>query len=265
MTQNLHQLNTAPAYQRWFVRLLGTCALVPLFFMLPEILTGQFHKIAISTAAVLGVGGVIIFMAMMAITPLVTITGQRWFVPLRWWFGVVFASTVFVDIVLTATTAGLHLKGGILARTVGHTFTIVGVLATLITLVIALTASRKAQRALGRKWKVIQRFTYAVWALIILHMMLLMGFGHGENGILFFGDAQRFYQVLFMSIPLLLMRLPMIRSWWLAQREAHGWTAWKLWALGLPMLGVMVFFWGGLISYEIEQGTQAYTLEPRDE
>jgi DMSO/TMAO reductase YedYZ heme-binding membrane subunit len=260
LSQFSHQLRTAPRWRQVLVYVVGALALAPLVFMVPELATADFYRIGISTAAVLGVGGVVIFIAMMMITPLVNVTGWRWVAPLRQWFGIVFAATVGVDIILTAITASVHLGGGFLSRTVGHPFTLVGVVATLLTVAIALTASRRGQVSLGRHWRTVQRFTYVVWALILLHLALLMGFGTSENGILFFGDAQRFYQVLFMSVPLVLFRIPAVRAWCVRARGS-----WQLWAVGLLALGVVVFFWGGLISYEIEQGTQAFTLTPRDE
>lgn len=265
MTMYTHQFHAAPRWKRAVLYVLGAFAFAPLVFMVPELATGNLHDLGLSTAAVLGVGGVIIFMAMLMISPLITITGWRWIAPLRWWYGAMFAATVSVDIVLTAIAGGVHLHGGFLSRTVGHPFTLVGVTATLLTVVILTTATHGAQRRLGRHWRTIQRWTYVVWALILLHVGLLMGLRPSENGILFFGDAQRFWQILFISIPLFLMRIPYVRDWWRGQRQCHGLGAWHLWAIGAVMLGVMVFFWGGLISYEIEQGTQAFTLTPRDE
>ena len=35
--------------------------------------------------------------ATLAVTPLVTLTGRRWFVPLRRWYGIVFVFDVILD------------------------------------------------------------------------------------------------------------------------------------------------------------------------
>src|SRR3989442_1597690 len=97
MSQYAQVLRKSPWYKRVTVALFGALALAPLFFMLPEILTGSFHKIAISNADTLGTGTFLIFLAMLTITPLITITGKRWFAPLRWWYGVTFFATAAVE------------------------------------------------------------------------------------------------------------------------------------------------------------------------
>ena len=38
------------------------------------------------------------------------------------------------------------------------------------------TANTPAQRRLGKYWKSIQRVTYALWALTVIHLLLLDGF-----------------------------------------------------------------------------------------
>jgi DMSO/TMAO reductase YedYZ heme-binding membrane subunit len=42
---------------------------------------------------------------------------------------------------------------------------------------ILVTANNPAQRWLGKYWKPLQRMTYAMWALLFLHLALLEGFG----------------------------------------------------------------------------------------
>jgi hypothetical protein len=67
-------------------------AFVPWFF----ILRGWYSLNAkdvrtLSEADVLGTGGEFTFLIAVSITPLITLTGARWYAPLRRWYGIFFA------------------------------------------------------------------------------------------------------------------------------------------------------------------------------
>jgi hypothetical protein len=65
--------------------LLGLPAVAPLFFMLPALLTLNSNTFAVSVDDTLGNGAQMCLFLCLLVTPLVTITGQHWFVPLRRW------------------------------------------------------------------------------------------------------------------------------------------------------------------------------------
>ena len=73
--------------------LLGAPALVPLFFMLPALLTLNSNTFSVSVDDTLGTGAEICLFLCLLVTPMVTLTGQRWFVPLRRWYGIMMACT----------------------------------------------------------------------------------------------------------------------------------------------------------------------------
>ena len=71
--------------------LLGAPALIPLFFMLPALFTLNSNTFAVSVDDTLGTGAELCLFLCLLVTPMVTLTGQRWFVPLRRWYGIMMA------------------------------------------------------------------------------------------------------------------------------------------------------------------------------
>jgi DMSO/TMAO reductase YedYZ heme-binding membrane subunit len=228
---------------------LGAFAAAPLAAMTPEIVTGNFEALNISNADVLGSGTFLIFLSMLAVTPLITITGARWFAPLRWWFGIMFFATAVIDLIIASIVTGDDFKGGFLGRIAGHIFLLIGTTTVLLSIVLVITASHRAQKRLGKYWKPIQKITYVVWALILIHLLLL--FGIGED---------RFQQAVAASYPLFVLRLPSIKNWVIAYRRS-----WIVWVLLIPLLSVFVFGYGNLINEFVDKGVQAASLNPVDD
>ncbi len=252
MAQDVPAFRRAWSWQQSLVLTWGALAFVPVIFLAPQIITGAFADLDKDVADVLGTGTILIFFQMLAITPLTTIANQRWFVPLRWWFGAMFFFTAITDLTIAAITTGATFHGGFLARTTGHTFLLVGSAATLLSVPLVLTASHRAQRALGRYWKPFQRvMTYLVWALILVHLLLLFGY-----------NGQRFLQAVAVSIPLAVLRVPVVHRWWVDQRKRHGWRAWWLWLAGIPLAALFCAGIAGLVGEEIFKGVNAFMMHP---
>lgn len=233
----------------WAFRVL---ILVPVIFMMPEyaaVLTGSnphaLANLSTSNADVLGTSIVLCFILMLSVTPFATLTGRREHVVLRRDLGIMMALLACIDLFTAAMVTGDSFHGGFLTRVVGHTFLAAGTLATLLVIPLMLTANRASQQWLGRHWKAVQRTTYAVWGLIILHLLLLFGFGDTFSG---FGarpgvirQTNFFYVILEMSVPLLLFRLGWFSKWW--TKGCHCGTCRKLrWGLGIIL--VAMFLWG---------------------
>lgn len=249
MTQFTHQFRTAQPVKRWAVYGIGALGFAPLVFMSREIVTGNFDHLAVSNADVLGSGSFTLFLSMLAITPLVTVTGQRWFAPLRWWFGVMFFATAAVDLVIASIVTSGDFEGGFLSRAVGHSFLLAGTTAVLLSVVLAATANKRSQRSLGKYWKPVQlQLTYAVWALILLHLLLLFGVGGG-----------RFQQALFASAPLAALRLPPVRRWF-----SKGGRPWLKWSAAVILLAPFLWGYGHLIGEEINRGVNALSSGVHD-
>ena len=234
---------------------------VPWIFIIRGWLSLNAKEVLTNTEAdVLGTGGEICFFVALSITPLITVTGARWFAPLRRWYGIFFALIGISDAATAAITT--DFEGGVFGRLAGHTFLVTGFFVVLLAVPLLVTANTPAQRRLGRYWKRLQRFTYVLWALIVLHLLLLddfvpFGGPQGDGAPVF---HQRFYQAVAISIPLVVLRLPPVRRW-IADTRAAG-QQWKVWLAVAPMAALWVIGFAFILNEEIFTGTEAITMRP---
>lgn len=242
---------------------LGAPAFLPIFFALPAIITRNGAALDANEADVLGSGSEILLLSTLLITPLVTVTRQRWFVPLRRWYGLVMACTAFADASVAAVTTSF--AGGVFGRLSGHTFLLVGLVNTMILVPLFLTGNHAAQRWLGRYWKRLHRLTYVVWALLVLHLSLLAGFGfqNGTNGP---GNGidgtpifhQRVYQILACSLFPFMLRLPPVKRW-VDEKQKEGRGVVVFWAV-LPMILLFLVSFGYIVHEEFFKGQLLVTV-----
>jgi methionine sulfoxide reductase heme-binding subunit len=248
--------------------LLGAPALVPLFFMLPALLTLNTNTFSVSVDDTLGTGAELCLFLCLLVTPMVTLTGQRWFFPLRRWYGIVMACTAIGD----ALAAGLtdSFAGGFVGRLAGHVFELMGFMMVMLVIPLLVTGNRWAQRKLGRYWKRLHALIYVIWGLLFFHLSLLEGFGfeHGSDGSGFAGDGdpvfhQRLYQYSACSLFLLTLRLPPVKRWITArQNEGRGWLVWVTIA---PVLALFIFGFIFITNEEIFKGIDSFTNTPSAE
>jgi len=247
--------------QSLILLLLRLPAFIPWIFVARGWLSlNEKESLTNTEADILGTGGEICFFVAVSITPLITVTGARWIAPLRRWYGIMFALIGISD----ATTAAIttDFAGGVFGRLAGHTFLVTGLFIVLLAIPVLATANTPSQRRLGKHWKTIQRVTYALWALIVIHLLLLDGFkpfGAAEGD----GDPvfhQRFYQAVAISLPLVILRIPAVKRWCISKR-ASG-QQWKVWLLvaviAVPYVVGFVF----IINEEIFTGMQCLTMHP---
>jgi DMSO/TMAO reductase YedYZ heme-binding membrane subunit len=209
-------------------------------------------------ADILGSGGEACFFIALSITPIITLTGAQWIAPLRRWYGIMFALIGISDGTTAAITTDFH--GGPVGRLTGHTFLISGLLIVLVAAPILATANTPSQRILGRWWKRLQKVTYVVWGLIILHLLLLDGFVAFQNNGLD-GDPvfhQRFYQAVAISIPLFVLRLPPVRRWVIEQRTSG--RAWLPWLALSPLIAFYLVAFIFIINEEFYTGLKILTM-----
>lgn len=235
---------------------LGIPALLPIFFMSRAIITANNNTMNQAVADVLGTGSETLLFLTLLISPLALVTRQRWFTPLRKWYGIMFGVTAIVD----ATTASITtaFAGGVLGRLTGHVFLLVGL--TMVALIVPtlFTANNRAMRWLGKYWRWVQRLTYAIWALLFVHLALLFAFGPKDPGDTIF--HQRFFQVVFASIVLVTFRLPPVKRW-VAEKQKENKGA-QVYALFIPLMVLFVIAFGFMISEEIFKGAAAFSLHP---
>lgn len=181
----------------------------PLLMVAPAVILGAGSKLSDGEADTLGTGSEILLILTLLISPLVALTGWRWIIPMRRWYGVMFGVTALAD-AATAAIVTTNFEGGIIGRLTGHTFLFVGLVMTALLIPLTATGNNRAQRALGRHWKTLHKITYVIWGLLLLHLALLEGFGveRGDRmGLL----HQRFWQLFACSVFLLVMRLPVVK------------------------------------------------------
>jgi DMSO/TMAO reductase YedYZ heme-binding membrane subunit len=242
----------------WLCRL---PALLPLIFTLRGWLSLNEKLVLTNTEAdVLGTGGEYCFLLCVSITPLITLTGQRWFAPLRRWYGVMFAVIGITDSI-TASITG-EFAGGPIGRVSGADFLLAGFLIILLAIPVMITSNTKLQKALGRYWGKVQKVTYLIWVMIIIHLGLLDGFRpfDGPQGD---GDPvfhQRFYQILVISLPLVILRLPPVKRWVTEQRAAG--QAWKVWVAFMPLFTLYLLAFAFVMNEEFFTGYKIITMTP---
>jgi DMSO/TMAO reductase YedYZ heme-binding membrane subunit len=248
--------------------LLGAPAALPLFFMLPALLTLNTNTFAVSVDDTLGTGAELALFLCLLVTPLVTLTGQRWFVPLRRWYGITMGCTALGD----AIAAGLTdtFAGGFLGRLAGHAFELMGFFMVMLVIPLLITGNHWAQRKLGRYWKRLHQLIYVIWGLLAAHLVLLEGFGfqRGSDGSGFAGDGdpvfhQRLYQYSVCSIFLLTLRLPPVKRW-IAARQREG-RNWLVYVTIVPIFALFVLGFIFIVNEEIFKGIDSFTEHPSNE
>jgi methionine sulfoxide reductase heme-binding subunit len=258
------------------LRLIG---LVPLIFMAPALITLNTNTLQGSVADTLGTGSEINLLLCLSVTPLVLLTGWRWIVPLRRWYGITFAVSALTDATVASITTAF--AGGVIGRLAGHTFLLIGLTMAVIALPLLLTANNQAQRKLGKYWKTLQKLTYVIWGLLFVHLALLegLGFQSGANGSGFCGSEtaatgacpssteqifhQRFYQLAACSLILVVLRLPPVKRWVVAkQKEGRGWVPW---AVLSPLTVLFAVGFAFIVNELIFKGTASFVLNPSNE
>jgi DMSO/TMAO reductase YedYZ heme-binding membrane subunit len=145
-----------------------------------------------------------------------------------------------------------------------------GFFMVMLVIPLLITSNAWAQRKLGRYWKRLQRLTYAIWALLAAHLVLLEGFGFesGSNGSGFAGDGdpifhQRLYQYSACSLFLLTLRVPPVKRW-IAARQKEG-RNWLVYLVVLPIFALFVFGLIFIVNEEIFKGLDSFTENPSNE
>ena len=247
---------------RW---LLGAPALLPILFMARSVVTLNGYTAHQSGNDVFGTGGILLLFALLAITPIRTLTRRKWFVPLRRWYGIVLAFTIILDaIVATSDTA---FSGGPLGRIAGHTFLLMGFTMVMISIPLCVQGiwNKWTFKSLGKYWKPIQKFgTYAIWALLGIHLAFLEGFGMAHSDAFGVDHTpylhQRLYEYLACSVGLLALRLPPVRRW--VRRQQLAGRQWLVYLAAAPLAILFVAGYVFLLNELFYKGIAAAQLSP---
>jgi sulfoxide reductase heme-binding subunit YedZ len=245
--------------------ILGAPAVIPLLFTVPAVLTGDGSALGTGEADTLGTGSEILLITTLLISPMVTLTRQRWFVPLRRWYGTMFGFSALADGIIASITS--DFAGGPLGRVAGHSFLLAGLVMVMLLIPLLLTANTRAQHWLGRYWKVLHQLIYVVWALLLVHLAVLEGFGfqRGLNGSGPGPDGlaplhQRLYQLVACSAFLLMLRLPSVKSW-VADKQAQDRQR-VIWLAVAPFIALSLFAFAFIVHEELFKGVALLRLNP---
>ncbi|HEX8542595.1 MAG TPA: protein-methionine-sulfoxide reductase heme-binding subunit MsrQ [Pseudomonas sp.] len=147
----------------------------------------------------LGLGTLILLLITLAMTPLQRMTGWPGWISVRrqlglWCFAyVVMHMSAYAVFILGLDWAQLG------AELVKRPYIIVGSLAFLCLLALAVTSNRYSQRRLGARWKQLHRLIYVILGLGLLHMLWIVR-----------ADLKEWVLYAVIGAALLLMRVPMI-------------------------------------------------------
>lgn len=122
----------------------------------------------------LGLGTLILLLITLAMTPLQKLTGWAGWISVRrqlglWCFAYVFmhmSTYAFFILGLDWSQLGVEL--------IKRPYIIVGSLAFICLLALAVTSNRYSQRRLGSRWKKLHRLTYLILGLGLLHMFWIV-------------------------------------------------------------------------------------------
>lgn len=147
----------------------------------------------------LGLGTLILLLITLAMTPLQRMTGWPGWISVRrqlglWCFAyVVMHMSAYAVFILGLDWAQLGTE------LVKRPYIIVGSLAFLCLLALAVTSNRYSQRRLGSRWKKLHRLIYVILGLGLLHMLWIVR-----------ADLKEWSLYAVIGVVLLSMRIPMI-------------------------------------------------------
>lgn len=195
--------------RNWLLVLTHIGAVLPLGFLLWDWYSGNLTANPIqATTLRTGKSALVLLVLSLACTPLNTLFGLRQVLPLRKWLGLYsffYASVHFL--IFIGLDYGFNvvlLKEAIFEKR----YALVGFLAGLILLLLALTSTRGWMRRLGKRWKQLHRLVYLAGVLAVVHYVWLVK-----------SDIRVPLLYAAIVIFLLLLRLPRVR--WAASRARN--------------------------------------------
>ncbi|MBI6702423.1 MULTISPECIES: protein-methionine-sulfoxide reductase heme-binding subunit MsrQ [Pseudomonas] len=146
-----------------------------------------------------GLGALILLLITLAMTPLQKLSGWPFWIVVRRQLGLwCFAYVALHMTMYTLFVLGLDF-GQLGVELVKRPYIIVGALAFLCLLVLAVTSNRYSQRRLGARWKKLHRLVYVILGLGLLHMFWIVR-----------ADLKEWALYAAIGAGLLLLRIPVI-------------------------------------------------------
>lgn len=232
--------------------LLGLPALFPIICLIPDIIRANGSDLDSSLADVTGTGAELCLFITLMISPLILVTGNRWFQPLRKWYGIMTAIIAITDAII-ASIVTVEFGSAPLGRLSDHIFLLAGLTMVIILTVVMVTSNNFSMKVLGKYWPKVQKLTYVVWFILGVHLALLFNLGPHSSGPI---DHQRFYLYLACSIPLIIYRLPVVRKSILKLRRL-GYQKF-IYIMSIPWIAMFVVPMSFIINEEVYKGVNLF-------
>lgn len=177
---------------------LGAPAFFPLVCVYPDIIVRNFADLNVGADDVLGAGAEICFLIAMLVSPLVLITGKRWLMPLRKWYGIMAGIIALVAGILSPI---LSLRFGPAYMVMGNLALASGYLLVVLFMPLLFTSNKYSLKHLGKYWRTVHKTVYVIWALLAFHLFVIFGL-----------TGQPFYWFVLCSLPLVVYRIPIMKK-----------------------------------------------------
>ncbi|MCC5809186.1 MAG: sulfoxide reductase heme-binding subunit YedZ [Ectothiorhodospiraceae bacterium] len=121
-----------------------------------------------------GQWGLRLLLLTLAVSPLRRLTGWAWLIRFRRMLGLFAFFYVCCHFLVFAVFDHSLGLPSILEDIVKRPYILVGTLAFLLLIPLAITSTNSMMRRLGRRWKALHRFSYLIAALAVLHFFMLV-------------------------------------------------------------------------------------------
>ncbi len=156
--------------KRWLWLAVNIAAAIPLVLTAWDYWRGDFIDPTASFTTRTGQSAIILLLLTLAVTPAVNITGYSKLIGVRRSLGLwAFAYAVLHFVVFVALAYGFSLQYIIDDGLAKKPYIIVGSIALLILLPLAITSTRYWMKRLGKNWKRLHKWIYAAGILAVIH------------------------------------------------------------------------------------------------
>jgi sulfoxide reductase heme-binding subunit YedZ len=121
-----------------------------------------------------GTWALVFLLFSLSITPMRTFTKQAWLMAVRRLLGLWMFAYACLHVVSYLWLDYQFVWTDIVKDIVKHPYVLVGAMAFVFTIPLALTSNQRAIRLLKQRWKILHRLVYAIAVLALLHFLWLV-------------------------------------------------------------------------------------------
>lgn len=167
--------------KRWLWLAVNIGAALPLLWMAWDYVRGNLIDPIDAFTGRTGQSAIVLLLLSLAVTPVVTVTGYRRLIGVRKSLGLwAFAYATMHLFVFIGLDYGFSFEFIVKDGLVQKPYIVVGSLALLILLPLAITSTKGWMRRLGRNWKRLHKWVYAAGILAALHYLWVAKIAAGQ-------------------------------------------------------------------------------------